>query len=328
MRNIKLLTPILLLFVFSNCKKDTSPENPTPPESFQTMSYTAQNNPDSVQAITTKSTGEVMTFYGSFNAVGIPSIIKTCVYKSSASSDTSFNFILDDSSRVKVAFASYAGGNLPEVYIYDYSDVGIAWSIYDYNWTLGTGVLKKSASFVKNGNNYVMTSAGTFKQTISSDIFDIKYTSKVGEVGDAEWQAQIANLQAALIVTNTIAIVASGAIGFLICGPVCGVLAAVVAYDIIAGNQASASTTITHSLTPPPITVPTNPFPIAYDFHLTGTGVTLLNPSVETYNISGSPVTGVFCDVRIGLTEIYPILDLEQVRWEGGPSSANPIFKY
>ncbi len=178
---MKKATTLLLLALFlitgiNSCKKETTTHNPA--DDYKVTVFNNQSgNPsaDALQAqiVNTKDNYQI-NIYGSFLGNNSPDQINTVTYHKDGN-DTLVDLILDPTThKLQTAFTEVNGVKQRWVIKHEYipgNDSAIIISVYDYDWTANTSVLKFQSRF--ETHNGVRTETPIYSSFKTNDLFGV-----------------------------------------------------------------------------------------------------------------------------------------------------------
>lgn len=165
MRNITHLAALAVLLVapaFSGCEKEDLPDNNNPVDSnfavYTNDSGVPNEEANALQAVyTNELTGDVVDFYGNFDAEGSPLQVQTIRVKQ-ADSDTIINFIINPiTNNFDKAILEVNGSRLNTMvsFFFLQGDTSMVMSFYDVNWNAGESELVYSSEFFMTNGTIV-----------------------------------------------------------------------------------------------------------------------------------------------------------------------------
>ncbi|MCF8275873.1 MAG: hypothetical protein K9J17_03985 [Flavobacteriales bacterium] len=165
MRNITHLAALAVLLVapvFSGCEKEDLPDNNNPVDSnfavYTNDSGVPNEEANALQAVyTNELTGDVVDFYGNFDAEGSPLQVQTIRVKQ-ADSDTVINFIINPiTNNFDKAILEVNGSRLNTMvsFFFPQGDTSMVMSYYDVNWSTGESELIYSSELLTSNGTVV-----------------------------------------------------------------------------------------------------------------------------------------------------------------------------
>ena len=165
MRNITHLAALAVLLVapaFSGCEKEDLPDNNNPVDSnfavYTNDSGVPNEEANALQAVyTNELTGDVVDFYGNFDAEGSPLQVQTIRVKQ-ADSDTIINFIINPiTNNFDKAILEVNGSRLNTMvsFFFPQGDTSMVMSYYDVNWSTGESELIYSSELLTSNGTVV-----------------------------------------------------------------------------------------------------------------------------------------------------------------------------
>lgn len=262
-----LLVSMLLAPIFSGCEKEEHPMDNDPTESnfllYTNESGVPNEEANALQAVyTDELTGDVVDFYGNFDAEGSPLQVQTIRVKQ-ANSDTIINFIINPiTNNFDKAILEVNGLRLNTMvsFFFPEGDTSMVMSFFDVNWTTGESELVYASElFMTNG---------TF---VEEPVF---YQPRLASTQDGgTFAGLLAGVGTGIAVAETVAAIGGG---FSLAGTAAGAVAAGVAavgstvilgVVIVGGtliaitNNANASEPVPQGTPLPPGTLQNNPTP-------------------------------------------------------------------
>lgn len=182
-KNIKILTILACMFVFFSCKKkEILPINDEPESSFSTIQYNLGNNVSDglIGNISSTQMGVSINVFGATDANGDFLKINSINLQRNAS-DTIYNFVLDDFSRIDYFFINVNGINENRVHKITYTDNdSVYFSVHAYNWSNGDDSLLYLTGIEKINGDYKSTTIFLKNNSWLSDKDIVKAAFVVG----------------------------------------------------------------------------------------------------------------------------------------------------
>lgn len=270
MRNITYrvaLAVLLVAPVFSGCEKEDLPADNDPVSSNFTV-YTNESGVPNEEANTLQAnyvdelTGDVVDFYGNYDAEGSPLQVQTIRVKQS-DSDTIINFIINPiTNNFDKAILEVDGSRLETMIDFDFpaGDTSMVMSFFNVNWSTGESELIYSSELLIS-NGTVVERPIFYQERLASPQAGGAFGDVLGAVGVGVLAAEIISgvgggftLAGTAAGTAAVGVAAAGAaviVGVVIVG---GVLVAIT-------NNANASEPVPQGTPLPPGTPQNNPTP-------------------------------------------------------------------
>lgn len=170
-------------------------------------------------------------FYGKRNSDAKISAFTSVVLRKRNAPDSALNIVLDDSSRVKAYYTSVRGVNDSSLYTIGYNENEDSVSVCRYivDWSRGTRILRRQARLRKLGNIYTVTGLSDFR-LMGGPLDDLEALKEV--------LSKIVAIGGSVILIGSAGLAGTG-----ICGPLCGLAAALGVANILFDgiNSANAS---------------------------------------------------------------------------------------
>lgn len=258
MKNLKLITILLITCFAFSCKKDKS-NNTTNQAELTVYKNIANSNDELMATYYDPNTSSTSYIYGSTNSEGRGTIAKSMVYEKKGN-DTLINVILDADLRPHFLYVSTRSGvKINQLFKFEYvSGDSIKVSFYKYNWLDGTDSLM--AQYVTKDNNG-----------------RVLYGARVNGTNDNYIQQFAAVVAAIVFMAGPVPIAAGLIVGFALEGGIVGGALTTLSLALVSWLNTANGATLSNNLPP----YPTSP-----------TSVQIPNPIGTPSNPTGIPGPG------------------------------------